>query len=65
MTEEEEDFKNDNICRYCEKKIESDKVRDHCHLTGKYRGPAHGKCDFNATQQQSIFISFIFHNFSK
>ena len=25
-------------------KIESDKVRDHCHLTGKYRGVAHTKC---------------------
>ena len=37
MTEEdEEDFQNDNICRFCEKKnIESDKVRDHCHLSGK------------------------------
>ena len=36
MTEEdEEDFKNNDICRFCEKKIESDKIRDHCHLTGK------------------------------
>ena len=35
MTEEdEESFKNNIICRYCERKIESDKVRDHCHLTG-------------------------------
>ena len=31
MTEEdEEDYKNDNICRFCEKEILSDKVRDHC-----------------------------------
>ena len=27
-------------CQFCEKNFESDKVRDHCHLTGKYRGPA-------------------------
>ena len=33
---DEEDFKNNNICRFCEKEIISDKVRDHCHLTGKY-----------------------------
>ena len=29
--EDEEDFDNNNVCRFCEKKIESDKVRDHCH----------------------------------
>ena len=65
MTEEdEEDYKNDNICRFCEKEILSDKVRDHCHLTGKYRGPAHNTCNINVTQKQSNFIPFIFHNFS-
>ena len=62
--ENEEDFKNNNICRFCEKNIESDKVRDHCHLTGKYRGPAHSNCNINVTQKQSNFIHFIFHNFS-
>ena len=65
MTKEnEEDFRNDNICRFCEKIIESDKVRDHCHLTGKYRGPAHNTCNINVTQKQSNFIPFIFHIFS-
>ena len=62
--EDEEDFKNNNICRFCGKIIESDKVRDHCHLTGKYRGPAHNTCNINVTQKQSNFIPFIFHNFS-
>ena len=66
MTEEdEEDFKNNNVCRFCEKFIESDKVRDHCHLTGKYRGPAHSKCNINVTQKQINFIPFIYyHNLS-
>ena len=42
MTEEdEEDYRNNNIFRFCEKNIKSDKVRDHCHLISKYRGPAH------------------------
>ena len=64
MTEEdEEDFKKDNICRFCEKIIESGKVRDPCHLTGKYRGPAHSKCNNNVTQHKSNLIPFIFHNF--
>ena len=62
--EDEEEFKNNNLCRFCENFIESDKVRDHCHLTGKYRGPSHSNCNINVTQKQSNFIPFIFHNFS-
>ena len=66
MTEEdEEDFDNKNICRFCEKEILSDKVRDHCHSTGKYRGPAHNTCNINVEQKDSNFIPFAFHNFSK
>ena len=65
MTEEdEEDFEIINICRFFEIKIESDKVRDHCHLTGKNRGPAHKKCNINVTQDQINFIPFIFHTFT-
>ena len=65
MTEEnEEDYKNNDICRFCERNIESDKVRDHCHLTGKYGGPAHNVYNINVTQDQSNFIPFIFHNFN-
>ena len=62
--ENEEDFKNNNICRFCEKEILSDKVRDHCHLTGKYRVPAHNTCNINVKQKDSNFIPFAFHNFS-
>ena len=62
--DDEEEYKNDNVCRFCEKEISSDKVRDHCHLTGDYRGPAHSECNINVTQKQSNFIPFIFHNFS-
>ena len=62
--EDEEDYKNNNICRFCEKKIITNKARDHCHLTGNHRGPAHSICNINVTQKQSNFIPFIFHNFS-
>ena len=58
-----EDSKNNNVCRFCEKNIESDKFRDHGHLTGKYRGSAHSKCNINFTQDQSNIIPLIFHNF--
>ena len=49
MTQEDEGYKNNNTCRFCEKEILSDKVRDHCHLTGEYRGPAHNTCNINVT----------------
>ena len=58
------DFENNNICRFCEKEIISEKVRDHCHLTGKYRGPAHNVYNINVKQKDSNFIPFAFHNFS-
>ena len=61
MTEEnEEDYRIKIICRFCEKNIESDEVRDHCHLTGKYRGPAHSICNTNVTQKQSNFYHLYF-----
>ena len=66
MTEEDyEDYRNINICRFCEKNIKSDKIRDHCHLTGKNRGPAHNTCNINVTQKQSNFVPFIFQNLCK
>ena len=61
---DEEDYRNGKNCRFCEKEILSDKVRDHCHLTGKYRGLAHSKCNINVTQNESNFIPFVFQNFS-
>ena len=65
MTQEDkEDFDNNNICRFCEKEKISDKVRDHYHLTGKYRVPAHNTCNINVKQKDSNFITFAFHNFS-
>ena len=64
MTEKDEkDYRNNDICRFCETELLSDKVSDHCHLTSDYRGPAHSKCNINVTQKQGNFIPFIFHNF--
>ena len=53
--EDEEKYRSNSICRFCEKEILSDKVRDHCHLRGNYKGPAHNTCNINVTQKQSNF----------
>ena len=42
----------------------SHKVRDHDHLTGKYRGAAHSICNINCEQKSSSFIPIFFHNVS-
>ncbi|XP_037823480.1 uncharacterized protein LOC119611843 [Lucilia sericata] len=64
LTEEENlDFYSNNICHICSKNIlNEEKVRDHCHLSGKYRGPAHNTCNIN--YKLPSFIPVIFHNFS-
>ena len=47
--EEEEQFQSSNTCWICEKLIGNDneKVRDHCHVIGKFRGEAHWSCNIN------------------
>ena len=62
--EDEENFENDNICRFFEKEFIDNKVRYHCHLTGTYTYPTLSKCNVNVTQKQSNFLPFLFHNFS-
>ena len=65
MTEKvEKELDNNNVCRFCEKNIKSDKGRDHCQLTDIYRGPAHNTCYINVKQKDSNFVPFVFHNFS-
>ena len=61
--DDEEDYRNNIICRFCEKEILSDKIRDHCHLTGKYRGPTHNTCNINVKQKDGNVTPFAFHIF--
>lgn len=42
----EKEFNESDICRVCREKIVEGKVRDHCHVTEKYRSPSHLKCKF-------------------
>ena len=60
--EEEEQFRLSNTCWICEKFIDDDdeKVRDHCHITGKFRGAAHWSCNINLRFPKKVPV--IFHN---
>ena len=58
-----EDFERATECWICQGKLKGDdRVRDHCHYTGKYRGAAHNKC--NLRYKKPSFIPVVFHNLS-
>ena len=38
-------FNNATTCPICTKTLGDDKVRDHCHIVGSYRGAAHNECN--------------------
>ena len=42
---EEEQFQSSNSSWICEKLIVDEKLRDHCDITGKFRGTAHWSCN--------------------
>ena len=62
ITEEEElQFRNATHCWICGNISNiNDRVRDHCHYTGKYRGAACNKC--NLQYKKPDYISVFFHN---
>ena len=63
FTEEDEKRFNENKeCWICDKPLKDDKVRDHCHYTGRYRGAAHNSC--NLKYRKPKFIPVFFHNLS-
>ena len=59
---EREEFDEATECWICHGELGLDRVRYHCHLTGKYRGAAHNKC--NLQYRRPKFIPVVFHNLS-
>ena len=57
-------YKISERCYICFKPFNEDnpKVRDHCHYTGRYRSPAHMKC--NLQYKIPSYIPIVFHNLS-
>ena len=67
--EEEKTFHSTEKCHICESKLGTDRVRDHDHLTGQYRGAAHNECNLNfrfskenQRKPSSFHIPIILHN---
>ena len=64
MTEQDElDFTNAKCCHICKVKYKNDKeekVRDHDHYTGKYKGSAHKTCNSKFYYEKSLNV--FFHN---
>ena len=59
--EEQEQFNQASNCWICKKKLNlEDRVRDHCHYTGRYRGAAHNKCNLKYSKPNNIPV--FFHN---
>ena len=61
-TKESEEFDEATECWICHGELGLDRVRDHCRLTGIYRGAAHNKC--NLQYRRPKFIPVVFHNLS-
>ena len=63
--EEKLQYKKSSRCYICQSEFNSEskglvKVRDHCHLTGRYKGAAHSKCNLDIRSPK--FIPVVFHN---
>lgn len=56
------EFTSTSKCHICSEQFlpHDIRVRDHCHFTGKYRGPAHQPCNLNYKAEKVIPV--VFHN---
>ena len=64
-SEDEPNFNAAKECHICGKKYTNEdiRVRDHCHITGQYRGSAHEYCNLKLRISSEKFkLPVIFHN---
>ena len=55
-------YDNSTLCHICNEELGKDRVRDHYHLSGNFRGAAHEVC--NLKYKIPKFFPVIFHNLS-
>ena len=53
-------FDQAKTCHICSKELLDDKVRDHCHFSGQYRGAAHNSCNLQC--RKPMILPVVFHN---
>ena len=58
--EDEHTFQNSENCHVCGRRLDDDRVRDHDHFTGVFRGAAHNSCNLNFKNRS--WIPVFFHN---
>ena len=58
--EDEKQFNTASDCWICGEELGNDRVRDHCHYTGCYRGAAHNSCNLKYRKPESVPV--FFHN---
>ena len=58
--ENEKQFNMASDCWICGEELGNDRVRDHCHYTGCYRGAAHNSCNLKYRKPESVPV--FFHN---
>ena len=51
-------YNNSTLSYICNEELDNDRVRDHCHLCGKFRGAAHEICNLNKRFQISSQLYF-------
>jgi len=61
--DDEKLFDEATICHKCNKDLGEDRVRDHCHISSKFRGVAHNSCNINYKVPK--FFPVYFHNLLK
>ena len=55
-------YDNSTLCHICNEELYNDRVRDHCHLSDKFRGAAHEVC--NLKYKVPKLFPVVFHNLS-
>ena len=61
MTNEDEEIHNNShICWICKEELNAGEEKDHCHVTGKFKGAAHKKWNLKLKIPKKLPI--VFHN---